>query len=198
MHSFMMGTIQIGCGGEQKCWMLLSVQLLQFQWGRRFYFYDIDGWWWSTFCIKELALFTQWTFYQVLMNYVKAKFETPKWFASSCWEMRDLYQVGAQTEDGRDQSALCVGTETRKRQGRVVFSKNRFRSSGQLTTVCLLLRCSVAQSGWRGGSSGLQVEGAMTLITNHTSLNVPLHFSIEWTFNQRDTRSVLLKTILSF
>ena len=43
MHSFMMGTIQIGCGGEQKCWMLLSVQLLQFQWGRRFYFYDIDG-----------------------------------------------------------------------------------------------------------------------------------------------------------
>ena len=62
---------------------------------------------------------------------------------------------------------LCVGTETRKRQGRVVFSKNRFRSSGQLTTVCLQLRCSAAQSRWHGGWSGLQVEGAMTLITNH-------------------------------
>ena len=62
---------------------------------------------------------------------------------------------------------LCVGTETRKRQGRVVFSKNRFRSSGQLTTACLQLRCSAAQSRWHGGWSGLQVRGAMTLITNH-------------------------------
>ena len=165
MHSFMMGTIQIGCGGEQKCWMLLSVQLFQFQWGRRFYFYDIDGWWWSTFCIKELALFTQWTFYQVSEESCQGKVWTLlNFFVLSCWEMRDLYPVGAQNRRWQRSVSCCM---LEQRQGRVVFSKNRFRSSGQLTTVCLLLRCSVAQSRWRGGWSGLHVEGAMTLITNH-------------------------------
>ena len=180
MHSFMMGTIQIGCGGEQKCWMLLSVQLLQFQWGRRFYFYDIDGWWWSTFCIKELALFTQWTFYQVSEESCQGKVWTLQNVSLHRVEKcATCIQLERRQKRAEISQLLYVGTETRKRQGRVVFSKNRFRSSGQLTTTCLLLRCSAAQSGWHGGSSGLHVRGAMTLITNHTSLNVPLHFSIE-------------------
>ena len=156
MHSFMMGTIQIGC------WLLWGIEMLV---AAQCSIAPVSVgpqilllWHWWLMVVNFLHK-------RIGINYSMDLLPSIWWIMSrqqslnsnfvlpNRWEMRDLYQAVCRQwrqKMAKISQLLCVGTEARKRQGRVVFSKNLFLSSGQLTAACLRLRCSAPQSGWHG------------------------------------------------